>query len=226
MNVKINNRDYELFDDISRFGFSTVDHFIERFSTTIWKAYRRFNKLSKAHYLSKVAQSRTTQRDIYVPARHFYKYYSFDKVSKWNMRFAAHDEYLLILFSILKNKIWGEYIILESDIKKNKQKASKYLRIPDMIVNHQGGKYYIEYERTLKSYYKFQSMKIAYEKLSQEKHYFVFICENKKIAEKVKEILNINQISFIKPKEFLSLLKTDKYDRFIDYVWDESVNYF
>lgn len=222
----LTERDYTLFNDISRFGFTTTDHFILRFSSNIKQASRRFLKLARSNYLKNIGLSVATKKKLYIPGKRFFKICPFSEVTKLNIKNIKHDEYLLMLFSLLENNRWGDKIILEQDLEKESHSKGGFLRIPDLIMQFNGGNFVFEYERSLKSDAEYEKMRRAFRSEDEDSNYFVFLCETRKIAEKINEKVNLNHMSVVKPQEFLEILKAEKYERLIDYIKHETVNYF
>jgi hypothetical protein len=215
-----------LFDDIKRFGFTTCEHFSMRFSTSIAQAWKRLPKLVRAKYLKVLARTEESKRKIYVPDFRFFEICPYKETNKLNIFNINHDEYLLKLFCSLKNKNWGSEIILEQDLKKKNSDKNKLNKIPDMILNHNGGSFIFEYERVQKAAVFYKKIGLIYADKDPNLNYFVFLTESKCIASKIRENVSLQYFSIINAKKFLSLLESTTKDHLINYIEDPLVTYF
>jgi hypothetical protein len=203
----LTERDMIFFEDISRFGFTTTEHYKLRFNTSFIQARKRFHKLTNGNYLKKFAISSATKRRIYLPDYWFFKIFPYKNVCKINPHQISHDEYILRLYSILKRNNLGKEIVIEQDLKKS-ERFKKYSRIPDLLLNCDFGSYVFEYEKSIKNNSKYEKMLSFYENMTPSEFYFVFICETDEIAIKLKEkCRKLTYVSFMKPCGFLQALE-------------------
>lgn len=225
-NFYLTRRDYSFFDDIRRFGFTTADHCSLRFSMKLKIVSRRFVKFQEQGYIKRKGRSLYTKRYIFVPDENFYTVVPYHMIYRFNILTIAHDEYILLLYSLLSRTKWSNSIYLEQDVRKQISDKVKLLRIPDLTIRADYKRYVFEYERTQKSTTQYEEMNLAFEKEDQFLNHFVFICENDLIALKIQENMHVKNISIIKPEKFLFLLKKGNYENLNDYVTDKTIQYF
>jgi len=223
--IILTQRDFDLFDDISRFGFTTTEHYVLKFGLSYSQACRRFHLLVRNKYLKVLGKSKATNRLFYVPSFNFHRIYSSKYLYKLNPNLLIHDEYILKLYSILYFQKWGEWFEVEQDFKK-RDDHKDMLRVPDLVVHNSKGNYIFEYERTVKNEDLYARISAAYENLDESQNYFVFICESQKLAQKIKEKMRFRYMAIVNPKELLESLVNQKYELLAHHFRNEKVNYF
>ena len=224
--IILTKRDYTLFNDLSRFGFTSTEHFALRFSCTTKKASKRLIKLAKHNYLKALGRSNLSGKLIYLPAGLFYKICPYREVQRFNINSLSHDEYVLMIFCLFKRNDYGEKILLEQDIKKNNSESKMYSRIPDLILYTEEKNYVFEYERSLKSESQYRKIFAAYKYEDDDSNHFVFLCESRIIAKKISEMNGLQKISLLNPWAFLKALKENKYEKLIHYLQDKTLIFF
>ena len=117
-NERLNRRDYIIFEDLKRFGFTTADHFIHRFNSTIIQAHKRFAKLKRKGYLKIHGRASENNRNIYVPGDEFFKHCPEESINRFNIANENHDLFILSLYGVLKTTRWGEDITPEQDFRR------------------------------------------------------------------------------------------------------------
>ena len=223
--VVLSKRDRALFSDIRRFGFTTTVHYQTIFGTGFSQARKRFSKLVRSHYLKIMGTSSVSKRKFYVPDFMFFSVCPSKEICKMNLFTAEHDEYILTLYSLLKKAKWGEQIEIEQDFKKRGDHR-RMERIPDLIVREKGGNFIFEYEKSVKNDSEYEQMRVAYEKLSPQKNYFVFICENQLVAKKIRSKMNFRYMAVIRPNALLEQLQGESTAKLAGCFEKPEVNYF
>jgi hypothetical protein len=224
-NIVLSGRDFDYFEDIKRFGFTTTEHYYTRFDTNFNVAKNRIHKLKHNNFLKAIGKSRWSNRKFYVPDHNFFRLCPTKNICRMNIFSAEHDEYLLVLYSLIVSRKLGEKIVLEQDIKKGNLQHKNH-RIPDIIVENDSKKIIIEYEKTLKNKTKYEEMYMALTRYSGEKSRFVFICDTQKIALEIIKIMEIENVFVVKPDAFLNVLKEKKHEKFCDFLKYEELFYF
>jgi len=223
-NIVLSGRDFDYFEDIKRFGFTTTEHYSIRFNTCLSQARNRISLLTKNHFLKNIGQSKWSNRKFYIPDHKFFRLCPTKNICRMNIFSAEHDEYLLILYSLLTSKRIGKKIVLEQDFKKNDLQKKDH-RIPDLIVENESKNFIIEYEKSLKNKNKYEEMHFALSRYAEEKTSFIFICFNQKIALEIEKNIELKNIFLIKPEKFLKILKENNYKEFHDYLNHDDLFY-
>jgi len=223
--IVLQYRDKVLLNDIKLFGFTTVEHFVYRFSSTFDIAYYVLSRLVRNNYLRPAGILDSTKRKFYIPDLKFYSVISGKDTNRISLSSLEHDEYILKLYSIIKNRDLDVNLKLEQEFKKNNEHKNMS-KVPDIFISAHGANYFIEYEKTEKSVSNLARIKSAYEALEDSETCFVFVCETEKIAKKIHENIKFKYQILVKPYELLESFKNNNYEKIISYLKEENVRYF